>query len=219
MRLVTGGAVVALVGGDGAGKSTCARELTSWLGGSFPTMHLHLGNPPRSLLTLVVGGALKTEQGLATWLRRRRGSSHLELLRHVCTARDRYHLYRKARHFAASGGLVICERYPVPENWALAGPCIGELLPSQPSWLAQRLRAAEMSYYQEIPPPDTLIVLKLDPELAVRRKTDEPADYVRVRGQLVWNTDWSSTGAQVVDASRSFPEVLIQLKALIWSVL
>jgi thymidylate kinase len=219
MRLTGGGAVVALIGGDGAGKSSCARELTAWLAGSFPTLHAHLGRPPRSLLTFVVGGALKAEQKVAGLLRRRSGGSHLELLRHLCTARDRYHLYQRVRRFASNGGLAICERYPVPENWALAGPSIGELLPPQPGRLARRLQAAELSYYQRTPRPDTLVVLQLDPELAVLRKPDEPADYVRSRGRLVWETEWSSTGAHVVDASNSFPEVIARLKALIWSVL
>jgi thymidylate kinase len=218
MRLAGGGTVMALIGGDGAGKSTCARELHGWLASSFPTLHAHLGNPPRSLLTFVVGGALKVEGALAGVLHRRRRSSHLELLRHLCTARDRYHLYQKVRRFASTGGLAICERYPVPENWSLAGPSIAQL-PSQPSVLARKLLAAELSYYQRIPRPDALFVLKLDPELAVLRKPEEPADYVRARGRLVWETNWSSTGACVVDASRAFPEVLGRLKTLIWSVL
>jgi hypothetical protein len=62
-------------------------------------------------------------------------------------------------------------------------------------------------------------VLRLDPELAVRRKPDEPADYVRMRGQVVWDTDWSATEALVIDASRTLPEVLKQLKSIIWSAL
>jgi hypothetical protein len=68
-------------------------------------------------------------------------------------------------------------------------------------------------------PPDALFVLRLHPDLAVLRKQDEPADYVRARGQIVWDTDWTNGGAQVVDASRSFPEVLSELKSRLWSVL
>jgi thymidylate kinase len=219
MRLTGGGTVVALVGGDGAGKSSCARELKAWLASSFPTMHAHLGNPPRSLFTLIVGGAFKVENAVTRLLRRRRGSSHLELLRHLCTARDRYHCYHKVRRFAATGGLAICERYPVPENWALAGPCITGLLPQHPTALARWLQAGELWYYRQTARPDVLLVLKLEPELAVLRKPEEPDDYVRARARLVWETDWSSTGAYVVDASRSFPEVLGRLKTIIWSAL
>src|SRR4051812_6928532 len=125
LQLDGGGTVVALVGGDGAGKSTCARELGSWLAPMFPTMRAHLGNPPRSLLTLLVGGVLKAQHNLVALLRRSSGSpSGLELLRHLCTARDRYRLYVKVRRFALRGGIAICERYPIAENRVLVGPVI-----------------------------------------------------------------------------------------------
>src|SRR5256885_15453659 len=54
-----GGTVIALLGGDGAGKSTCARELVDWLSDEFGLLTAHLGRPPRLLLTLVVGAAFR----------------------------------------------------------------------------------------------------------------------------------------------------------------
>jgi hypothetical protein len=224
MRLTGGGTVVALVGGDGAGKSTCARELTGWLAPSFATMRAHLGLPPRSLLTLIVGGALRGEQALGRMLRRDSAAvghavSYIELLRYLCTARDRYRLYQKVRRFGARGGIAICERYPIPQNRLLVGPCIPTLLSDNPSLLARLLGTAELSYYNRMLPPDALFVLRLDPDLAVLRKRDEPAEYVRARGRVIWNTDWSGTTAQVVDASRPLPEVLTDLKTRVWSAL
>jgi thymidylate kinase len=220
MRPGAGGVVVALVGGDGAGKSTCARELCEWLGEYLPTLHAHLGRPPRSLLTLVVGGALKAEQ---LWYRLRHRvpptGTHIELLRHLCTARDRYRLYCRVRRYAVAGGVVISERYPIPEDRVLVGPCIPQLLGIQPSLVARFLRDLESRYYTSILPPDTLFVLQLHPELAVARKVDEPADYVRARARVVWETDWSRTMAQVIDASRSQTDVVGDLKARVWSVL
>jgi hypothetical protein len=220
MRLAGGGTVVALVGGDGAGKSTCARELGAWLASGFPTMRAHLGNPPRSLLTLAVGGALKAQYKLDQLLKRSSSAGgHLELLRHLCTARDRFRLYQKVRRFAVKGGIAVCERYPILQNRPLVGPCIPALLPAEPGAIANLLRAAEGSYYERILNPDVLCVLRLDPELAVIRKPEEPADYVRARGQVIWNTNWSSTRAQVIDASQPLADVLRQLKSVIWSLL
>jgi hypothetical protein len=220
MCLEGGGTVAALVGGDGAGKSTAARALATWLSYDFPTMRAHLGRPPRSLLTLCVGGALKIERSLYRLLDRPEPlGSTIELLRHVCTARDRFRLYRKVCRFATAGGIAVCERYPIPQNRPLVGPCIPELVGAAPAGIARLLRDLELSYYETMLPPDALFVLRLHPDLAVLRKPDEPADYVRARGQIVWDTDWSNTGAQVVDASRSFPEVLGELKSRLWSVL
>jgi hypothetical protein len=183
-------------------------------------MRAHLGRPPRSLLTLGVGGALKIERALYRRLGRAEPlGSTVELLRHVCTARDRYRLYERVRRFAAAGGIAVCERYPIPQNRMLVGPCIPDLVGSAPSGVARLLRDIEAAYYETMLPPDVVFVLRLHPDLAVRRKPDEPGDYVRGRGQVVWDTDWSGTGAQVVDASRSFPEVLSELKSRLWSAL
>jgi thymidylate kinase len=206
-----------LLGGDGAGKSTCVAELSRWLGMQLDVMTAHLGRPPRSLLTLAVGGLLKVRR----WFGRGgRGVSAFDLLRHVCTARDRYHLFAKARRFEAAGGIALCERYPLPQNRLLVGPEIPSLLArdsARDTSLARRLRRVEQWYYDRITRPDVIVVLMVEPEIAVRRKTDEPADYVRRRSRIIWETDWTEAGARLVDAGRSLPEVLTDLRALIWS--
>ena len=47
-RLVHGGALVVIAGGDGAGKSTAVQGLSRWLAKDFDTMPVHMGKPPRS---------------------------------------------------------------------------------------------------------------------------------------------------------------------------
>jgi thymidylate kinase len=216
-RLAGGGSVVALLGGDGSGKSTCADALDAWLGSDLATVHVHLGKPPRSLTTFVAGGALKLAQRLGA---PRHVAAHLELLRHVCTARDRYRVYRRARRFATAGGIAICERYPTPEGWALAGPSdVQGLAPEATSTLAARLRQWERRYYERMTSPDVVFLLQVDPDTAVSRKTNEPAAYVRERAQLTWDTDWSRSGARIVDAAQPLPQVLSTLKAELWGTL
>ncbi len=215
-----GGTCIALIGGDGAGKTTCTVALGSWLSAEFATLQAMVGNPPRSLLTVVVGAALKVEAAIRVLSRRGpRGATTLELLRYLCTARDRHRLYAKVQRFTARGGIAICERYPIPEIPSHVGPCIPSLLPPVPTAFSRILRAAEARYYDRIRRPDVLFVLWLDPELAVLRKPEEPEDYVRDRNRTVWETDWTSTRAQIVDSSRPLPEVLDDLKARIWSSL
>ncbi|HYY60349.1 MAG TPA: hypothetical protein VE756_03070, partial [Burkholderiales bacterium] len=216
-KLASGGAVVALLGGDGSGKSTCADALEAWLSPSLATLHAHLGRPTRSLATLVVGGLLRIA-------RRSRAvprvTAHLELARCACTARDRYALYRRAHRFASSGGVAICERYPLPESWALAGPseAQGHALAVQ-SAFATRIRKWERRYYERMAPPDVTFLLQLDPETAVGRKPTEPADYVRRRAQLTVDTDWTQSGARIIDAAQALPQVVARLKAEFWSSL
>jgi thymidylate kinase len=219
-HLAAGGSVIALVGADGAGKSTCATSLVQWLGAELQTRRVHLGRPPRRLLTYLTGGALKFARRYDERRRRAEPSllvHHLELARHVCTARDRYLLYRRVRRFAAQGGLAICERYPIPESHALAGPSAAQgLATAAQSRLAGWLREVETTYYARIGTPDLLVVLQIDPDAAVARKTDEPADYVLARARLLWDVDWSNASAQVVDAGRPLEEVVAELRFHLW---
>src|SRR5437660_946243 len=189
-KRLAGGGVVALLGGDGAGKTTCARELRKWLATELATLHAHLGRPPRASLTYLVGVCLKLSAKLDR-LRRRKPTTqsagltdYLFLFRHLCTARDRYRLYRRAHRFAAAGGVVIAERYPVPINHFLAGPSAAQGLGTRVDdrW-TRLLRKIETRYYDLMLPPDTSIVLKLQPDTAVRRKPEEPPEYVRTRAR------------------------------------
>jgi thymidylate kinase len=212
--------VFALVGGAGTGKSTCARELVHWMSPSFPTIHANMGNPPKSLTTLAVGAVLELQHRIERLLKRsHRPGGMIELLRHLCTARDRHRLHVRAQRFAAGGGIAICEEYPIEQNRALAGPAIPGLLTARGGPAAEWLRRVEAWYYERILRPDGICVLRLDPDLAAQRKSDQPADFVRSHGRIIWETDWSSTGAHVVDASRPLAEVLQRLKAILWSIL
>ncbi|HEV2672605.1 MAG TPA: nucleotidyltransferase family protein [Gemmatimonadales bacterium] len=220
-RLAHGGTVIALLGGDGSGKSTCTQELAAWLSGDLDVMTAHLGRPPRSLLTLFVGALLKV------WRRFKAEPEdptefpgYLQCVRDVCTARDRHSLYLTARRFALSGGIALCERYPMPQNYELAGPRLDRFADRLSRNVFGRLLLhREHRYYQDILAPDVLIVLRIDPEMAVQRKTTEPADYVRARNISINAADWSGSGAHFVEAGRPLANVIADLKTIIWAEL
>lgn len=85
--------------------------------------------------------------------------------------------------------------------------------------LAHWLAALEERYYRRFPAPDLRLVLRVAPEVAVRRKTDEPADYVRRRATLVWQAQWTGGSTRVIDAGRPLNLVLTDLKAALWTEL
>jgi thymidylate kinase len=140
------------------------------------------------------------------------------LIREVCTAHDRYLVYKSGRRFATNGGLVLCDRFPIPAIKIMDGPQVERVTRDiKSNRVISFLARLEEKYYRQILLPDLLITLRVDPEISVQRKTEETPDSVRSRASEIWNVDWSKTPAHIVDASKSKTEVLSDLEALIWS--
>ncbi len=226
-RLASGGGIVAVIGGDGSGKSTAVSGLAEWLGADLDARTVHLGKPRWSGVTYGVRGALKLAALVSRAVPKQAGAggSHslLDEYRPVlwlaCTARDRYLTFRRARRFGNAGGIVVSDRYPHPVLQSMDVPMIQAAAGPGPNGLVRKLQRLERSYHDRIDPPELLVVLRVDPETAARRKTDEPADYVRRRVAEVWDIDWEAASVPVVDATRSPEEVGAELRALIWDAL
>ncbi|MGA9747260.1 MAG: hypothetical protein WBQ50_07400 [Nocardioides sp.] len=228
-RITPVGATIAIVGGDGAGKSTAVAGTTKWLGGPLRVKQLHLGKPRPSLLTLAVKGPMYVARsaGLleSAWASIDPRTATPEefpgnawALWHLFTGRDRLRDYTKARREADTGGLVVTDRWPLPQIATMDGPRTTWTLrnPEQFSRLTLRIARAEQRIYDQIQPPDVLVVLRLDPEVAVARRHDEPSRYVRARNTEVYDADWSGTGAVVVDATLPPEQVLDAVRRTIW---
>lgn len=243
-RLASGGAMIAIVGGDGAGKSTAVEGLHAWLAKHFATTTVHMGKPAWSFTTIAIRSILKVGNVIGLYPADASFRKTLEqrslvspgypwLLRELCKARDRYYTYLKARRFAAKGNLVILDRFPLSQIKLMDGPQVERfvselaarpaarqfLSPHRTSAMVRHLEQRERSYYQQTVLPELLIALRVHPEVAVRRKTDEAASSVRERSTEVWELDWDGTGAHLIDASKSSGAVLAEIKALIWSEL
>jgi len=239
-----GGAVIAIVGGDGAGKSTAIEALHTWISKNFESTTVHMGRPAWSWTTILIRSILKIGQIIGLYPLETSFDETIQqkslvspgypyLIREVCRARDRYWTYVKARRFAHKGGLVILDRFPLPQIHLMdgaqakqfifhlnEGPQANKVLtPRLNSWLAKLLVKLEESYYHQIALPEILIVLRVNPKIAVERKTNEDATSVEKRSTEIWQLNWDETGAYVIDASKSKKDVASELKALIWSQL
>jgi thymidylate kinase len=217
-----GGAIIAIVGADGAGKSTAVEELAKRLGTTFWVVPAHLGKPPRSWTTRVLRNLARGRSAYLLLARRlgrpapSRATQHAILA--TALARDRYLTARRIRRIAANGGLVLCDRFPLRELKLMDGPRVERVRdPERWRWLTDLLATHERRYYQGIAPPDVLIVLLVDPETGVARQPTESADSIRARWGEVWSIDWEAAAAYVVDASQSRQAVLSRLESIIWS--
>jgi thymidylate kinase len=86
--------------------------------------------------------------------------------------------------------------------------------------IARRLVEAERACYAAMTDPDLLLVLRVDPDIAVARKQGvDPAEFVRPRSAEIFAADWSGTPAVVLDASRPADEVLAEARVAVWSAL
>lgn len=231
-RLSSGGAIIAIVGGDGAGKSTIVAALSSWLAQALEVRRIHLGKPPKSAATVTLKGGMAVARKFGMFGNTRRPPwaqqdeaaggfpGHAWLLWHVLTARDRRRTYAQARRFANRGGIVVSDRYPLAQLRFMDGrrtACV-DTLPDI-GRLARMLAAYERRCYEHIREPDVLVVLRLDPETGLARRTDEDPGFVRPRIREVWEADWTTSRAHVVDAARPEPDVLAAVKAIVWSQL
>jgi len=230
MQMKSGGLMIAIVGGDGAGKTTVIEKLYKWLSNDFEVHKFHMGKPKWSFLTIFIRGILKIGRSLGLYpfmraeIKYTKDADQLTfpgypwLVREICTARDRYLTYIKARRIATNGGLVILDRFPLSQIKFMDGPQIARMTTKFPiNKLVRSLINWEEIYYKKIAIPDVLILLHADPEIATRRKIDEIAEEVHARSTEIWEIDWSQTPAIVIDANRSKDDVILDVKRVIWS--
>jgi len=231
-RLSSGGAMIAIVGGDGAGKTTLVTSLHEWLSHDLDTKVVHMGKPRESLFTALVRATLRVGHLVGLYPHHNSSSLYLPeskspnypgktpwMLREACKARDRYRTYRKARRFVNNGCIVICDRYPLRQIRLMDGPVVEQLTSGGGTRFSGAIMEFERRYYQAMTLPELVIVLRLDPEEAVRRKTDEDSTQVRVRSTEIWNIDWAGCGVEVIEAQQSPGAVLAAAKSLIWSTM
>jgi len=118
-----------------------------------------------------------------------------------------------------SGRIVLSDRFPLEKIRTMDG--------EKTTWLAEShdlgsvarwLIGLERRYYANFMWPDQLIVLRVDPAIAVERKQrEEEPEFVRPRSREVWQADWSDTPAVVVDAGRPREEVQAAMRSIVWS--
>lgn len=201
---------VALVGGDGAGKSSIARELVSLSDGR--ARYLYMGmNPDSSNFSLpttkLVFSLKKRSAGAANG-----GPVSLHTLENRKVERGRFFaagrlINRIAEEsvrqviswwYQLGGKTVIYDRHFFFDFWRMS-PVSGLRLSDRlHRWFLLRV----------YPKPDVAILLDAPSEILLSRKDEVPADYLEERRAAIIDAGRHVRRFEVVDASRSFEEVL-----------
>ncbi|WP_409282255.1 hypothetical protein [Pseudomonas putida] len=206
--------LVAIVGADGAGKSTTAHYLCSVITES-QYAYLGLGSAAIGLRIRqwpVIGR--RFERYLSAKARRARtpGKPMMGVVTALVIfmfARLRQRRFLRAMQHREAGKLVICDRYPQVQVAGLndgpglgAGTCRG--------WLVRWLARLERDLYTAMAhiPPTLVIRLHIDAQTAWSRKPDH--DFELIQQKIATLSTLTYEGARVVEVDARLPEAQVR---------
>lgn len=212
--LTDGGRFFAIVGADGAGKSTLAEDVSEWLSWKLMVMKQYYGisknNEVNYFLSLIAG--------IAKVLNFKRIASIINAQLWIRIARDRNRLSNRARDKVRKGCIIIADRYPLKELFNMREPMDGPRLSMKDREKQKFWATKEKNYYEKMTVPDKVFLLKVSLAEARRRKNDISIDAHKIKIAAI-NSIVENSLITIVDANRSYDELSIDMKRKIWESL
>jgi thymidylate kinase len=232
MTLSPNGLTLALVGVDGAGKTTLSREVTRWLSWKLDVRQYYLGSKQPSWLSRSLYWLFRIARRshrtfsdrfgehnvVAKWLEAWR---HAFLQAHALSiGHDRYRRFLAGRKAAGNGVVVIFDRFPLAA--ALDGPKIHLAANGNKGGITAVFSRHEQHIYHHFHPPNLLVLLEVTPAVSLARKPDHVPQAIahknQVLGQLTAEHRQNALEANwiCIDANPPLADVLVALKREIW---
>lgn len=238
LRLSRHGLAIAVVGPDGSGKTTITAELSSWLGEKLAISHYYMGSkqpsPWTSLSYVIfrifrrghrkVSDATRNDSMIARvlgWFRDLMLATH-----HLSVARDRLLRLRRTESDLADGRVVLLDRYPMEAIChsdavrLLDGPSIS----TERDGLIARLSRLETRLYERFGVPDAVLLLAVDPMVAMARKPDHDPAVIEQKAAAVEEIEDLMEASEHqkslyrLDANLDWPGPLQRAKEAVWDL-
>jgi thymidylate kinase len=231
--LPQGGLTIAILGADGAGKSTLVGEITRWLSREVALVATYGGSGvgsamwPRLVLQRLgavrrrlrgAGGRAPTPRAAATTPPAPTAARAVWVL---ALARERVRRAREARRARGLGMVVLSDRLAQSQFPGMNdGPRLTAWLDGGGwrGWAARRELAAFR--LAELVPPDLVIKLHVPPDVALARKPETPREQVLRGVRLVRDLRYPATTRVLdLDATRPLADVILAAKRAVWDAL
>lgn len=201
-----GGRIVAFIGGDGAGKSTTIGNINKLLKSQLSTKVIHLGRPP----TGFKGYVFKILGKIVGIL----GFKDLALaFNYLRVAVGRKSVFLKACKLRDKGVVVLQDRMPIKGITAMDCPRIKSIKNGK----YKRFMKFEEKCYSFINCVDQIFVLKLNPQIAIKRRPEDDKEELLIRSGQVWKKNWSNSYTKEIDTEKNnVSEVLKIASETLW---
>ncbi len=227
----TGGFGIAIIGSDGAGKSTAINSLGKWLGSVMQVEVLHMGRPKVGLKTRVMSYMARFVERVSKQRYVLPRPGHLEgsqwpghlawipIHLYIGLAEDRLRCYAQAKRVIGSGGIVICDRFPLPYLSLMDSPRLASVIDSS-SPFCQRYIKKENAIYARMVRLDLTLLLKVSEEVAAKRQPGDGEAYVKARAKEVLALAANPPhGINIIDAEQPVTEVERAIREIVWATI
>ncbi|MBA2662000.1 MAG: hypothetical protein H0U74_06865 [Bradymonadaceae bacterium] len=238
------GLLIAVIGPDGAGKTTLAAEIEAWLAPHFDAQVIYFGKGDFVSSTWQALARTKWKILGAAGIEPRTGDIGVENVASAITPttsdsqrpeRGRRQLLsdlsrvafanrllrdrREASETCERGGFVITDRFPSFADKFADGPGI-EVAEGDPSF-RRRIARFERDCFQRLHelPPDIVFRLALPPMVAWMRKPDHRLSEIEAKAAALEKIDFGETPMIVIDATLAADEVVREVKNHIWTLI
>lgn len=212
--------VIAIVGCDGAGKSTLAADLSAALSADLPVTSVYLGQDSGNILKAIV--AIPLVGGLiGRFLVRKSQKAHADkdkssapdaitAIAIYLLSRWRRHKFAGMRKLHDSGQVIIADRYPQAEVPGFYFDGRGLIASEGSNAFLRALASQEQRLYDEMASyvPALIIRLHIDADTAHKRKPDHKLAMLREKTRVIPTLHFNAAPILELDGRDNYADIL-----------